>query len=571
MNKQKLDWRLQLTMLGLMVCGMNTAVAAEETASCASAKVVSGDSCKDLKVRFDLSQCKGAQSADGQVKCGSGVGSASMESNGTTYSVDLKETWGGTWAVSGPVKMVVPPPPAAPGAPAAAPTAGAAPAAGMATPSGATVTFSGGARLRYDDNFAKVPTGAVHTNYTSLRVRPNLTIKVNPDVTLVLEPQYNKTFGAVAWVPTGAGCTGTCSATTNANTATATGGDLTYTGDVMTMNQAYLEMKMDYGLTLQAGRMPIRYGDQLILGTADWTDNGRNFDALKLRYSQDKSFVDIIAAKVIENNKSNIATGTNINEDKDMNGIYASWAVNDNLKALEAYYLYQYDQRSAASVPSADTSANPRPSSFFGVQGLRFVTAFDNVGWKGEYAQNLGTDGTEFIATGQKDKNDMLDTEVSYNVNDSMKTRVALQYFKGGQNWREFYPTAAKQLGIVDVVGRRNLTGFAIHYTATFSERWAMDADVFTFKRTSTDATAYAINSSTTIPSTGSLTNSTSDDVGQELDLVGRLMASKSLTWSFGFNVFTPGTYIKENQNATTADTSGRVSHYGYVMADVKF
>lgn len=561
MNKQKLDWCLQLTMLGMVVCGLNTAYAADEPASCASAKVVSGDSCKDLKVRFDLSQCKGGQSADGQVKCASGVGTATLEANGTTYSVDLKETWGGTWAVSGPVKMVVAPPPAA--APAGSPSAPAAPAptpAGLTSPSGTSVVFGGGARLRYDDNFAKVPTTSTHTNYTSLRLRPTLTVKVNPDVSVFIEPQYAKTFGAVAWVPTAAA----------ANTANATVGDAPYagSGDGLVINQAYLEMKMDYGLSLQAGRMALRYGDQLVLGSADWTDYGRNFDALKLRYSQDKSFVDVIASKVIENNKvSNASTDASpSNDDKDMNGVYVSWNINDMFKAVEAYYLYVYDARQATAQPIVSgTAAHP---AYFAVQGVRLVTAFGDVGVKGEYAQNQGSEGTEFISTGQADKDDMKDAEVSYNFNDSMKTRLGLQYFSAGLNWREFYPTTAKQLGITDVLGRRNLTGFALHYTASFGDRFAMDADVFAYKRTSTDGPAYATNSTTAI---GAVATSSSDDVGQEIDLVGRFMPSKSLTWSLGFNVFKPGTYVKDVQNAATADSGGRVSHYGYVMADVKF
>ncbi len=561
MRKQKIDFLLGLTCFGIMsVALFDTAVAADDPGACATAKVISGEACKDLKIKFDLSQCKGGGAVDAQVKCGSGIGSASADSGGGSYTVDIKETWGGTWAISGAVKFA-PSAPAAAGTP--APVAVAAAPAGPATPSGATTTFTGVARLRYDDNFAKLPSGVaplgtLHTNYTSLRIRPNLNIKVNPDVSVVLEPQFAKTFGAVAWVPTAAG------PATASNTATDTVGNPGYAGDPITMNQAFLELKMDYGLSLQAGRMSLRYGDQYILGSADWTDNGRSFDALKLRYTQDKSYIDIIMSKVIENNKATNVAATG--DDKDMNGIYASWFVNDNLKTLDVYYLYQFDQRSAASATATSGADTARPSTFFGVQGLRFVTAFDNVGWKAEFAQNLGSDGTAFIATGQKDKNDMLDTEVSYNVNDAMKTRVGLQYFKGGQNWIEFYPTTAKQLGIVDVVGRRNLSGFGLHYTATFSERYAMDADYYSFKRTSTDATAYGVG--TTI---GTVAASTSDDVGQEIDLVGKFMASKSLTWSLGVNIFQPGAYVKDNQNATTADSGGRVSHYGYIMADVKF
>ncbi len=545
----------KITVLGLIATGFNFAIAADDPGACASAKIVSGEACKDLKVRIDLSQCKGGNSADAQVKCGSGLGTASIDSNGGTYSVDLKETWGGTWALSGPVKFSTAPVAAAPVAAggAAAPVA---PAAG-GIQSASAITFSGAARLRYDDNFAKVPTGSIRTNYTSLRIRPNLNIKVNPDLAIVIEPQYSKTFGAVAFVPS----------TASVNTATASAGDPNYNGsiDSFTMSQAFLDMKMDYGLSLQAGRMSLAYGDHIVLGSGEWTDFARRFDALKLRYTQEKSYIDVIAAKVIENNKtSNASTdASGTNNDRDFNGVYVSWNVNENLKALEAYYLYIYDDRAANATPSGTPTTRP---AYFGTQGLRFVTAFDKIGWKAEYAQNFGGEGTEFITAAQKDKNDMIDTEVSYNVGDSMKTRVGLQYFSAGKNWRELYPTPAKALGIVDVMARRNLTGFGLHYTGSFSDKYALDVDYYIFKRTSTDTTAFGL------PNTAFLaTTDTSDDVGSELDLAGKYIASKNLTWTLGMNVFMPGSYTKSVQNTASADTGGRISHYGYVLADVKF
>ncbi len=548
-----------LTVMSLIATDFSSAIAADDPGACASAKIVSGEMCKDLKIRIDLSQCKGGSSGDAQVKCGSGIGTASHDSNGGTYSVELKETWGGAWALSGPVKFAT-----APVAPAAAPAAGAAPSTPAAATGGmqsaSAITFSGVARLRHDDVFAKVPTGAVHTNYTSLRIRPNLNIKVNPDLAVVIEPQYSKTFGAVAFVPS----------TTSANTATASVSDPNYNGavDSFTMSQAFLDIKMDYGLSLQAGRLSLAYGDHIVLGSGEWTDFARRFDALKLRYTQDKSYIDIIAAKVIENNKTTNASsdGSGTNDDRDFNGVYASWNVNENLKALEAYYLYIYDNRAANATPNSSPSSGTavRPA-YFGTQGLRFVSAFDKVGWKGEYAQNFGGEGTDFIASGQKDKNDMMDTEVSYNFGDSMKTRLGLEYFTAGKNWRELYPTPVKALGIVDVVGRRNLTGFGLHYTGSFGDKYALEADYYIFKRTSTDATAYGLAAGF-----GSASDS-SDDVGSELDLAGKYIASKNLTWTLGMNVFMPGTYTKNAQNTATAGTGGRVSHYGYVLADVKF
>ena len=406
--------------------------------------------------------------------------------------------------------------------------------------------FSGSARLRYEDSYAKDPTGADRVAFTSLRIRPNILVKVNSELSLVLEPQFAKILGAQVMQPS----------TATANVGTDTSGNSTYAGDSFTVFQAYLDMKLEENLNFIGGRQVLKYGDELILGPGDWGVTGRSFDALKLRYTNEKAFIDIFDAKIVENTSANSRAGG----DKDLYGIYASWNISETIKAFDVYYFYLYDARDPVLATPAD---NGRPA-YFSVYGTRWMTAFDNVSWKFEFAQNSGAEGTTYVATNENSKNSMLDTEVGLIVDDSLKTKLSLEIFRGDANLRELYPTTAKQLGRTDVVGRRNLTGLGLHYSAGFTDKLILDADAYVYQRTSKDNPSYGTDSKTAV---GTVASSTSLDIGNEVDLIGKYASSKNLTWSLGLNFFLPGQYIKDNQGSD----SGRVTDYGFFMAETKF
>ncbi|MCS6885407.1 MAG: alginate export family protein [Acidobacteriota bacterium] len=72
--------------------------------------------------------------------------------------------------------------------------------------------------------------------------------------------------------------------------------------DAMDLRQAYIEwrQKDKGGFTFKLGRQELNYGDQRLLGSLNWTNTARSFDAVKMAYSNDKVAVDLFAASVVK-------------------------------------------------------------------------------------------------------------------------------------------------------------------------------------------------------------------------------------------------------------------------------
>ncbi len=105
--------------------------------------------------------------------------------------------------------------------------------------------------------------------------------------------------------------------TTGDNTV-ATGQDV----EALDMAQGYIELGklFEQPLSVRLGRQALAYGEHRLIGSLEWTNNARRFDAIKFMYKHDVADVDFFVAKVAEST-GNWATDTNLA------GIYASLKV----------------------------------------------------------------------------------------------------------------------------------------------------------------------------------------------------------------------------------------------------
>lgn len=68
--------------------------------------------------------------------------------------------------------------------------------------------------------------------------------------------------------------------------------------------QAWIELGnyKEFPVSLKIGRQELAYGDERLIGSFDWNNVGRTFDAAKLRWQGGKFWVDLFAANVVGNN-----------------------------------------------------------------------------------------------------------------------------------------------------------------------------------------------------------------------------------------------------------------------------
>ncbi len=93
--------------------------------------------------------------------------------------------------------------------------------------------------------------------------------------------------------------------------------------DRFDLYQAYLRLGDPAGfpLSLKIGRQELIYGDQRYIGNSDWSNYGRSFDALKLRFENKAFWLDTFAGRpvAVENKRFNSA-----NDYEWFSGFYAS-------------------------------------------------------------------------------------------------------------------------------------------------------------------------------------------------------------------------------------------------------
>lgn len=401
--------------------------------------------------------------------------------------------------------------------------------------------ITGTGRMRFEiQDFTDSLTGSA--NYTSIRLRPQATYKAHDQLEFVFEPQFNKRMGAEAYVGSG----------TAANTLTETSGNSAYAGDPVTVYQGYMNVKFDDHFSLKGGRQQLKYGDEIILGPANWGLYGRSFDAVTARFSMDKNFVDAIYGKVAD---FGAKTTTNMG-DRDLYGVYASWNFDMPLKTAEAYWFLRDDLDKVATGGGADTTVPNR----YSVYGARLVAGFGDFGITAEYAKGDGS--KVFVNDGSE--SDMYQANVSYKIGE--KHKAAVEYGHAGKNWNELYPTTNRALGRADVLGRRNLNHIAFHWTSDFSDYFGMEFDYYNFSRASTDARSYKTNGT----STWGHATDTSKAIGQEFDLALKYKQNAAVTWSAAYAMFLNGDYAKKTLEGAGLKGS-RNPDFFYVMLETKF
>jgi hypothetical protein len=93
--------------------------------------------------------------------------------------------------------------------------------------------------------------------------------------------------------------------------------------DSFDLHQAYFRIgdPKRFPLSLKAGRQELIYGDQRYIGNSDWSNFGRSFDSMKLRYENDFFGLDAFAGRLVlaQNGGFN-----NANHSDWFSGLYAS-------------------------------------------------------------------------------------------------------------------------------------------------------------------------------------------------------------------------------------------------------
>jgi hypothetical protein len=341
--------------------------------------------------------------------------------------------------------------------------------------------------------------------------------------------------------------------------------------DNFDLRQGYVEFSnyKEFPLGIKIGRQILSYGDERLIGSFDWNNIGRTFDAVKVRFEQPRFAIDAFVSSVVriqrdEFNKSDVFNGTEAQREELFAGVYASTtAVPAHTFDLYGLYLHDNNDR-FPELSNADTN--------FGTIGTRIkADPLKLRGWEyeGEFAFQAGeVRAMDLIAFA-------LHAGAGYNfLSVWSKPRIFVEYnFATGdddaldaelQTFQNLFPTNHKFYGYMDLFSWQNMHNPALSLRCTPVKNVTVQADGHAFWLATNEDAWYRANGTATVRPLTPIARSASTWAGAEVDLTVTYTPCKNLAIQAGYSHFFAGDYLGDTGAQDGAD-------FGYLMATLSF
>ena len=369
--------------------------------------------------------------------------------------------------------------------------------------------------------------------------------------------------------------------------------------DAFDLRQGYVEIgnAKNFPLTLKIGRQILAYGDERLVGSFDWNNIGRTFDAVKLRWEEKKWSLDAFASTVVvptrgKYNQSDFLNGNETDRGQLFSGLYFSTtALPFQTTDVYAFHLHEdtglkyqptaigdtnfvtlgfrvkskpgYFHHEPASAPDgkamADGKSTPPPPPAPKPLGLDY---------DGEYAFQTGRvrglDLTAFaVHTGLGYTFDLpwtprLGVEYNFATGDSHPGDTDLETFQN------LFPTNHKFYGYMDVFSWQNMHNPAVSVKVSPTKKLTAQLDYHGFWLATNEDVWYRANGTTAVRPLTPLARNADKFAGSEIDFTVTYKPFKQLALQAGYSHFFAGTYLKDTGAHDDAN-------FGYVQTTIEF
>ncbi|MBE7414281.1 MAG: alginate export family protein [Deltaproteobacteria bacterium] len=428
--------------------------------------------------------------------------------------------------------------------------------------SAADVTFGGEVRVRgeWRDNVTFVDNTSTQS-FIGQRVRLTANAQASDDISFKVTLQDTRNWGAAQ--------------------AAAGGPNLTDSGDnTLDLHESYVNITnlLESPVSLRIGRQELSYGDERLIGTFGWSNNGRSFDAVKAMVTTDLANVDIFASKIRE---SNPAGGT-VDNDQDFYGIYATTKAVPN-NTLDLYLLLLRDGlHTTAMIANNSTFGTITGSQKLYTIGARLAGSAAGLDYTVELPYQFGEIGnTDIQAWALAAKagytipgapmNLRLGAEYNYATGDDDTTAGS-----DSETFSNLFPTNHNKLGYMDLQGWRNVSAWNLNLSADVSEKLRVYAAYWDFRRAETTDHWYSAGQWNNAPAAAgpaadpvrnaTLNTSGSKKVGSEVDLVATYKYNNNVAIEAGLSRFFVGDFVEAGAGANNEDQD-----WAYLQVTAKF
>lgn len=352
--------------------------------------------------------------------------------------------------------------------------------------------------------------------------------------------------------------------------------------DYADLYQAYVEFAdyKEFPLGLKVGRQLFNYGEQRLVGSFDWNNLGRTFDAIRLRYERERFWMEVFASSVVVVERESFNTSDLFNWDDTgreqvFSGLYAS-STQLPMHKIDAYAFWLSQANGNVSnfgpttglAPAGSRGGNPALGMNFVTLGTRFNNLPKEMGgWEydGELAVQAGElAGLDLAAFAAH-------AGAGYNFSLPWSPRIYLQYnYASGDNdsgdgrsttFQNLFPTNHKFYGYMDLFSWQNMHNPSVTLSAKPHETLTVAADLHLFWLATTNDAWYRANG---LNQARRVTPGANPFVGTEIDLTATWRPTKNFSLHAGYSWFLPGNYVRDTGPASPAD-------FLYLQAEVKF
>jgi Alginate export len=329
--------------------------------------------------------------------------------------------------------------------------------------------------------------------------------------------------------------------------------------DSFDLRQGFIELgSAKSGWSGKIGRQTFLYGDERLVGPLEWANQGRTFDAVRLRYASEKWWVEAFASSVVKFKDGSFNESDWLDDDATRDQIFSGVYFSTTAigKQTTDFYVFHLEEEFAAGDTGFFTLGTRMKSTPGAFNGWDYDTemAVQTGDVRGRdlsaFAGHWGV-GYTFAGHAWKPR---LGLEYNYGTGDGNAADGDVDTFQN------LFPTNHKFYGYMDVFSWQNIHNVALSASASPNKKTKVQLDYHLFWLADTGDGWYRANGTTLVRPVSPGADSFA---GSEIDLTVSYKASKNVMLQAGYSHFFAGDYLSASGASDDASFA-----YGSVQFD---
>jgi alginate export protein len=327
--------------------------------------------------------------------------------------------------------------------------------------------------------------------------------------------------------------------------------------DTAQLFQAYVQFGAAEGdgLSLQAGRFQMTYGNNRLIGDSWWTNVSRTFDGVRAAYQKGRFRVDTFATSVV------IMRQGVFDHHLEGNNLYGIYATAHDIIPHATFDVYQFwNLRPSFSVQNLKSGHLDEWTT-----GFRWVGALPhNFDYRTEMAYQLGELTTDHIRAW------MGHWVTGYTFKESKiqpRLFVEFDFGSGSSNVKSgtentfdpIFPSTHDKLGLADQIGWRNIKDLRFGQEFHLARKWSLATSFHDFWLANAHDALYPTRGSVVATDPGG-TDGT--HVGEELDIQTIYTPTRQTQIATGYGRLIPGQFLKDTTKGVTYNVWYMLTEY---------